>query len=107
MNWKRIRHWLRLGVTAVVGGAVLLAGFVMLFTPGQGILTILLGLGILATEFPWAARLLKRMKEKFKDAAAELRRRYQKHYGEDAANGASLEESIQAGEQAKHGSKEE
>ncbi len=41
---------------AVVGSAVLLAGLVMLATPGPGWAAILLGLAILSTEFEWAAR---------------------------------------------------
>ena len=51
---------------AVVGVVVVLAGVVMLFVPGQGVLTILLGLGILATEFVWAHRLLRRLRIRLK-----------------------------------------
>lgn len=58
-------------VVTVVGGLVLLAGVVMIFTPGQGILAIVLGLAILATEYAWAERWLR----KAKDKAAEARRR--------------------------------
>jgi hypothetical protein len=35
----------------------------MLFTPGQGILTIVLGLSILATEFVWAKQLNQKLKK--------------------------------------------
>jgi uncharacterized protein (TIGR02611 family) len=58
-------------VVTVVGGLVMLAGLVMLFTPGQGILAIVLGLAILATEYAWAERWLRTAKEK----AAEAKRR--------------------------------
>jgi uncharacterized protein (TIGR02611 family) len=58
-------------VVTVVGGLVMLAGVVMLFTPGQGILAIVLGLAILATEYAWAERWLRKAKEK----AADARRR--------------------------------
>lgn len=44
------------------GGALLLLGVVMIVTPGPGILGILGGLAILATEFVWASLLLKRIK---------------------------------------------
>ncbi|MGF1661366.1 MAG: PGPGW domain-containing protein [Kineosporiaceae bacterium] len=41
---------------AAVGSAVVLAGLVMLATPGPGWAAVLLGLAILSTEFEWAAR---------------------------------------------------
>jgi len=44
----------------------------MLVAPGLGILTIMLGLGILAMEFLWARRLLKRFREKGTDFANRL-----------------------------------
>jgi uncharacterized protein (TIGR02611 family) len=43
-------------VVAAVGTVVVLAGVVMLVTPGPGWAAILLGLAILSTEFEWAAR---------------------------------------------------
>lgn len=48
------------GVVAVVGGSVVLVGIAMLVLPGPAILVIPLGLAILATEFLWARRWLKR-----------------------------------------------
>lgn len=44
----------------LVGVLVLLAGLVMLVTPGPGWLAIVLGFAILATEFVWARRALRR-----------------------------------------------
>ncbi len=41
---------------------MLLAGLIMLVTPGPGWLTIALGLAVLAAEFVWARRLLSRLK---------------------------------------------
>jgi uncharacterized protein (TIGR02611 family) len=42
----------------VIGGIVIVAGVVVSFIPGPGgLLVILLGLAILATEFRWARRL--------------------------------------------------
>ena len=49
-------------IVAVVGGTVLLLGLVMVVTPGPAFIVIPLGLAILATEFVWAKRLLKRVK---------------------------------------------
>jgi uncharacterized protein (TIGR02611 family) len=40
----------------------LLAGVVMIVTPGPGWLVIFLGLSLLAAEFIWARRLMDRMK---------------------------------------------
>ncbi len=44
---------------AVLGVAVLVIGVVLLPLPGPGWLIIFAGLGILASEFDWAARLLR------------------------------------------------
>lgn len=47
----------------VVGFTLLVLGVAMIFSPGPGFITILLGLGILAAEFVWARRLLNTLKE--------------------------------------------
>ncbi len=47
----------------VVGFTVIAFGVVLLFTPGPAIVVIPVGLAILATEFLWARRLLRRIKE--------------------------------------------
>jgi len=44
----------RVVAVLVVGGTVLLTGVAMLVLPGPGILAILAGLALLATEFAWA-----------------------------------------------------
>jgi uncharacterized protein (TIGR02611 family) len=46
----------------VFGFTLLLAGIVMIVTPGPGWLVILFGLGLLAAEFVWAQRLMDRIK---------------------------------------------
>lgn len=46
---------------AVAGFAVVLAGVIMLVTPGPGIAVIIVGLGMLALEFAWAERWLERL----------------------------------------------
>jgi uncharacterized protein (TIGR02611 family) len=50
-------------VVTTVGALVILAGFVMLVAPGPGIVAIILGLAILATEWDWAERWMKKAKE--------------------------------------------
>ncbi len=46
----------------LVGFTLLGIGVLMIVTPGPGLLTILLALGVLAAEFMWARRLLDRLK---------------------------------------------
>jgi uncharacterized protein (TIGR02611 family) len=46
----------------IAGFTLLLAGIVMLVTPGPGLVVILLGLSLLAAEFVWARRLMNRLK---------------------------------------------
>jgi hypothetical protein len=61
------RNGKRIGVT-IAGLVVVLAGAAMLVLPGPGILVIIAGLAILATEYVWAQRLLKIAKEKANQA---------------------------------------
>ncbi len=58
----------------VVGTAVLTVGFVLIPYPGPGWLIVFAGLGILATEFSWAHRLLIFARAKY-DAFAEWLKR--------------------------------
>ena len=51
-------------IVTVVGCTVLLAGVAMIVLPGPAFIVIPLGLAILATEFVWARKLLKKVKEK-------------------------------------------
>ena len=50
-------------VIAVVGTSVLLLGIVMLVTPGPAVVVIPIGLAILAVEFVWAQRWLKKLRQ--------------------------------------------
>ena len=49
----------------IVGGIVVLIGIVAIPYPGPGWLIVFAGLAILATEFPWAQRLLDRARGKY------------------------------------------
>lgn len=49
---------------AIVGGAVLVVGVALIVLPGPAFLVIPAGLAILATEFPWARRLLRWAKDR-------------------------------------------
>lgn len=58
----------RIAVT-IAGFTVLLAGLVMMVTPGPGILGIIAGLAILATEYAWAEHMLDKAKARAGQAA--------------------------------------
>lgn len=64
-------------VVLVIGLAVVVAGVAMLVFPGPGWAAIILGLGLLATEYRWAEvlvepllRLIRRLAARAKDPAA-------------------------------------
>ena len=67
----RPRRVARKAAVAVVGTTVLALGVALIVVPGPAIVVIPFGLAILATEFLWARRLLRR----FRDVAVELLRR--------------------------------
>lgn len=56
--WRNTKR----AVIMVVGVALLIGGLIMLVTPGPGIVVIIAGLAILATEFIWAERMLDKAK---------------------------------------------
>lgn len=65
------RNAKRLLIT-VIGFTVLGAGIAMLALPGPGIVVILLGLAILATEFAWAERALDQAASRAAGAAKQV-----------------------------------
>ncbi len=74
----RIRTWFKKTVIGrlvwriiigIIGGAVTVAGAIALVGPGPGFLIVLAGLGILATEFAWAARVMVRTRTYAQKAA--------------------------------------
>ena len=65
-------------VIFLIGISVVLIGCVLFFTPGPAIVVIPIGLAILATEFIWAKKLLKKFKEKvdsFSESAKNVKRK--------------------------------
>ena len=46
----------------VIGGLITVVGSALIFAPGPGLLVLLAGLGILATEFAWASRAIRQTK---------------------------------------------
>jgi tellurite resistance protein TerC len=55
-NRPRVRKLL----VAVIGGTVVLFGLALILLPGPAVVVVPLGLAILATEFAWARRLVRR-----------------------------------------------
>ncbi len=62
--WPETIRQARRLIVLVVGLTLLLCGVVMLITPGPGSLLLLAGLSVLALEFVWARRLLRKIKVK-------------------------------------------
>jgi uncharacterized protein (TIGR02611 family) len=59
-QWRCVPRPARQVCVALLGFAVLAVGVAMIVLPGPAVLIIPLGFAILATEFPWAHRLLDR-----------------------------------------------
>lgn len=68
----KLRSWLFLDyaprpvrriIIGVVGGTILLIGLAMIVLPGPAIVVVPLGLAVLATEFLWARRWLKKVQQ--------------------------------------------
>jgi uncharacterized protein (TIGR02611 family) len=60
-------------IIGVVGGTVLLLGVALIVLPGPAFIVIPIGLTILATEFAWARRYLRKARKLLKSAANNLR----------------------------------
>lgn len=58
---------------SVIGTLLIVAGLVMLVTPGPGLLAIVAGLAVWSREFRWARRLLHRAKARLTEARARRR----------------------------------
>lgn len=78
---KTIRKWLRLDdvpplvrrvIAGVIGGTILLLGIAMIVLPGPAVLVIPLGLAVLATEFLWARRWLRKTQKLLEQTKASL-----------------------------------
>ena len=57
------RKSLKKPLVAVGGGLLVTIGAILLLLPGPGLLLMILGLSILATEFLWARKRLRRMRD--------------------------------------------
>jgi tellurite resistance protein TerC len=69
---------------AAVGATVVLLGILMIVTPGPAFIVIPIGLAILAIEFAWARRWLKRLRETISNGIANNRARRAENHRERA-----------------------
>jgi uncharacterized protein (TIGR02611 family) len=67
----------RIAVTVIGFGLVALGLFLLVF-PGPGLLVIIAGLAVLATQYAWARRALDETKRRAKGAKEKLLRRRKK-----------------------------
>ena len=67
----------------VVGGLLVVAGVALLVLPGPGLLLIIAGLAVLATEFVWAERVLDSTKRRAASASKVVGRRVRRGRTED------------------------
>jgi len=67
-----LRHTKRV-VIAVVGITVILIGVALMVLPGPGLLIIIVGLAVLATEFAWAQGLLHKAREQYDRAKDKVK----------------------------------
>jgi uncharacterized protein (TIGR02611 family) len=76
--WRFIRRSGKRIAVTIGGFAVLLAGVALLVLPGPGWLLIFIGLGILATEYVWAQRMLTYARQKAEQAKDTVLRKNKK-----------------------------
>ena len=60
-------------VVTIIGSSVLLLGIVMIVTPGPALVVIPVGLAILAIEFVWARRWLRKLRQMISRRNADSR----------------------------------
>lgn len=66
---------------AMAGALLLVAGLACLVLPGPGLVLIIAGLAVLATEFAWASSALELAKRKAGDAGSVVKRRFRRQGG--------------------------
>jgi len=72
----------RIAIT-IIGGLIVLLGIAMLVLPGPGLLVIIAGLAILATEYVWAERMLAEAKRRAIQAKDVVTRKNSKNADAD------------------------
>ncbi len=60
---KNIVHETKRILIFIFGATIILIGVALIFLPGPAFIVLFIGLSVLATEFLWARRLLKKAKD--------------------------------------------
>jgi tellurite resistance protein TerC len=72
LHLEDISPFVRRMIVGVIGGTILLIGVAMIVLPGPAVVVIPIGLAVLATEFVWARRWLRKARKLFKKAKASV-----------------------------------
>ena len=72
---RALRHSTRLVADTVLGYLLLIAGVVMLLTPGPGIVALVAGLAVLGRHYRWAQRVRGLVMSRIRDASTVVRAR--------------------------------
>ncbi len=79
---REIVEWIgrraRTVAVAMVGGALVVVGVVLCILPGPGLVLVVAGLAVLATEFAWANSALNVAKRKAGEAGSLVKRRFRR-----------------------------
>ena len=62
ISFKWLPQRVRKVIIAVIGGTIVLIGLALTILPGPAFIVLPLGLALLATEFAWARRVIRRGK---------------------------------------------
>jgi tellurite resistance protein TerC len=68
LHLEDVSPFVRRVMIGVIGGTILLIGLALIVLPGPAFIVIPLGLAVLATEFIWARRWLRKARKMFKQA---------------------------------------
>lgn len=77
---------------SAVGFALLVVGAIMMVTPGPGLLVIIAGLAVLATQYAWAERALDAAKTRAAKVKGAAVRRARRSPGQDTGPSAPAPE---------------
>lgn len=72
LRWDDVPAFVRRVIVGVIGATVLLIGVALIVLPGPAFLVIPLGLAILATEFIWARRWLRKTRDLLNKAKEKI-----------------------------------
>lgn len=71
--FKIVFHHTKRVAIAVIGTTVILIGLAFFILPGPGLLIVIVGLAVLATEFAWAQGLLHKAREQYDRAKDKIK----------------------------------